>query len=438
MCNVKCDQCDFKADDIASIITHIRIVHRQSLKCGNCDYIGNDYGDLAKHSTESHEDTTLISTMYDHVKDGLVQVEVLRKMLLQVIQGQNEMKQELFVLRNMQMTAPIQKCAKETYKEKSYAEVTSTAASISVSNVSPKVPQPQQTSAQQTTSLMSPQNHQQSHSSSKPFQASVKNQQDRSKILFVGDSISQNINIKSIEKATGKEVVYKRAYSAVYDINENVAKKAAIFPASNFTDVVPDLLNKSDFHSLLLQSGSVDISNLNTKDNPAEYIEYFKQETMMSAKNMFAVAVNALQVKPSLEKVVLMKQIPRYDTAETVPLSLKPALSQLFNSTLMEQWMDCPYKEKLVIGTQNIECYGALNEARYRETMTGKYDGVHLYGSSGRKAYTNSVLNILNNANLVTEDYQYHKACPQASYQASQFQHNIKCNNSKYSNTYQA
>ena len=100
--------------------------------------------------------------------------------------------------------------------------------------------------------------------------------------------------------------------------------------------------------------------------------------------------------------------------------------------------MHCPYKEKLVIGTQNIECYGALNEARYRETMTGKYDGVHLYGSSGRKAYTNSVLNIRNNANLVTEDYQYHKACPQASYQASQFQHNIKCNNSKYSNTYQA
>ena len=115
-----------------------------------------------------------------------------------------------------------------------------------------------------------------------------------------------------------------------------------------------------------------------------------------------------------------MKQIPRYDPAESDPMSLKPALSQLFNNTLTEEWMNCPSKDRIFIGAHNIECTGAIKEARYRETRTGKYDGVHLYGSSGRKVYTNSVLNILQTANLISEDYLYHQTCPQSNYQATQ------------------
>ena len=145
----------------------------------------------------------------------------------------------------------------------------------------------------------------------------------------------------------------KKAYTAVQDTTENVAKKAAFFPKSNFTDVVPDLLKKSKYHSLLIQSGSVDISNLLTKDNATEYIEYFKQEAILSAKNTYAVGVNALHVQPSLEKVVIMKQTPRYDPAESDPLLLKPALSQLFNNTLTEQWIDCPFKDRIMIGAQH-------------------------------------------------------------------------------------
>ena len=84
--------------------------------------------------------------------------------------------------------------------------------------------------------------------------------------------------------------------------------------------------------------------------------------------------------------------------------------------------MNCTDKSRILIGAQNFECTGAIKESRYRETKTGKYDGVHLYGSSGRKAYTNSVINILEAANLISEDYLYHQTCPQAKYQASQKQ----------------
>ena len=46
---------------------------------------------------------------------------------------------------------------------------------------------------------------------------------------------------------------------------------------------------------------------------PEAHIDYFKQETVKSATNLFAAATNAIQEQPTLKKVIIMKQIPRYD-----------------------------------------------------------------------------------------------------------------------------
>ena len=157
----------------------------------------------------------------------------------------------------------------------------------------------------------------------------------------------------------------------------------------------------------------MDITNLDTKQPSSEDIEFFRQETMLSAENIFAAAVNALSLQPSLKKVVIMKHTPRYDPLLSDPLSLKPALSQLFNNSLTELWMSSPLKDRIVIGNHNLECSGAIRESRYREPKTGKMDGIHLVGNSGPKFYTLSVLNILNIAGLTSSEYVFHKSCPQ-------------------------
>ena len=162
-------------------------------------------------------------------------------------------------------------------------------------------------------------------------------------------------------------------------------------------------------------------TNFNTKENPSKYLEYLRQETIISAKNMFSAASNALSVQPSLKKVVIMMQIPRYDPAEVDPLSLKPVLSQLFNTTLTGEWMTCLQRDRIVIGNHNIECTGAIKESRYTESKTGRFDGIHLLGNSGQKAYTRSVLNILKTAQLTSPDYDYHKSCDQYRYQHGQY-----------------
>ena len=147
-------------------------------------------------------------------------------------------------------------------------------------------------------------------------------------------------------------------------------------------------------------------------------MEHFKQEAVISAKNLFQTAANALSGSSTLKKVVIMKQTPRYDPLNVDPLSLKPALSELYNNALTQEWMDCEYKDKIHIVNHNIECNGAIRKARYRETRTGRFDGIHLYDSSGQ-----SVLNILRAACVTTEEYDYHQTCPQYRYQHRQDRH---------------
>ena len=142
-----------------------------------------------------------------------------------------------------------------------------------------------------------------------------------------------------------------------------------------------------------------------------------------------------------------MKQIPRYDTYASNPPGLKPFLSKLFNETLDELLSSNQHKNRIYIGNHNLECSGGVFEARYRNTQAKKFDGIHMYGPSGMKAYTASVLSILSSAQLVKNtppryyDQFVHSRCEQARYQARQVygvrrmqtRPNNKSNNFKYS-----
>ena len=246
-------------------------------------------------------------------------------------------------------------------------------------------------------------------------------QKKENRILFIGDSISSNINIKALEVATRAKITTAKAYSSVHDTVSNDAKMAARFPKSNFTDVTTSELRKGEYSHLVLQAGSVDITNLRTKEASSENIEYFRQQTVISAKNIFQVCENAFVKSPTLQKVVLMKQVPRYDPKEVDPLGLKPALAQLFNNTVTELWMNSKMRSKIAIGDHSsIECLGAIKEARYRETKSGKYDGCHLFGSSGQKTYTLSVLNILRCSGITSSENDFNLSCAQYKYQERQ------------------
>ena len=100
-----------------------------------------------------------------------------------------------------------------------------------------------------------------------------------------------------MKNAVNTNIKQVKAYSSVYD-------KRARFPAKNFMDVTKQEVKKEQFDTLLLQSGSVDITNLDTKSQPQEHTEYLKQEVIISARNIFSVAESALESQPDIEKIM--------------------------------------------------------------------------------------------------------------------------------------
>ena len=79
-----------------------------------------------------------------------------------------------------------------------------------------------------------------------------------------------------------------RAYSSIENNVETEASEKTRFPDKNFDAVINSELKNSETDILIIQAGSVDITNLKTKeDNPKKYGEYFKQQAILSASNLF-------------------------------------------------------------------------------------------------------------------------------------------------------
>ena len=409
-----CELCGLVLANFTLLQKHITSVHSQTHEsCPYCNFQALNKEDMQTHYIEAHEEYVILHTMAKQVNDMSEEFPTFQtiqkqfssfetfmtdilSVLNSLFQGQNAIKQELFVLRNEHHNKTFQKASNETNSQTKYF-------SSSRHSTPPTVSEPRH---QPPPSM---------RRSSSPLPVGPKDA-SKPKTLYVGDSISGNVDIDTLEKATRTKFITAKAYSSTHGTVSNVAKHAPRFPQANFSSVVHEKLQTEEFDNLIIQAGSVDITNLKTNVEPAKNAEYFKQEAVMSAKNLFSVCESAVEGNPNLKKVVLMKQTPRYDPVTVDPCSMKPVLSELFNSTLVECWMSSKVKDKIFIGSHNIDCTGGIREARYRETKTGRFDGIHLLGSSGKKAFTNSVLNIINLAEMMDPGFD-HQHCPQTRHQ---------------------
>ena len=122
---------------------------------------------------------------------------------------------------------------------------------------------------------------------------------------------------------------------------------------------------------------------------PADNVEYFKQEVVVSCTNVFNVAHEALRNKSDLVKVIVMEHASCFDE------HLKPALAKFANTTFNNLWMASPFKSKITIAAHNLQCDEETRVSRYTGDRNIKYDGIHMYGQAGKTAFTRSLLNIL-------------------------------------------
>ena len=173
----------------------------------------------------------------------------------------------------------------------------------------------------------------------------------------------------------------------------------------------------------------VDITNIDTsKLKHSDKTEVFQQKAIASSRNMFHLTRMSLEENSHLSKVIILEHPPRFDKQEADPISLKPDLARLANATLGQMWLNSPLKNRIFIGHHSLESSGnsSAHFERYQNQNSGRYDGVHLYGKTGRRDYTNSVKSILmmafpevNPATTKCGSAQQnsHEKCPQTNYQ---------------------
>ena len=249
------------------------------------------------------------------------------------------------------------------------------------------------------------------------------------KILYIADSVGHTAAMSEVERTQNCRVRTARAYGSVPDTN-------ARWPDCNFTDVARyELENHGREHIdvMILSAPTSDITNLDTSQlRPNDNTDALQQQVILSSQNMMHLAETSLRNNTKLVKVVLMEHHPRFDTTHTDPTSLKPTLARLANFTLNQLWLNSPLKHKIVIGRHSLESsgLGMAHLQRYQDQNTGRYDGVHLYGKTGRSDYTNSLKTIflvaLSELSPSQDNWrglsqsEEHKTCPQAMYQKYQ------------------
>lgn len=398
-----CEWCGLYFSNFGLLEDHVQNYHGENSEhCHFCSEVFATLEELQAHMRQAHEDILILCTMAKTVETVNDKLEELSNQMKILLENNHAMKQEIFILRNNQTIT------KEHVRKKDQEPAKSEIHFVPVQGKNKPSPEKVKKVSPSHPLMKSPQKTQTQNP-----------QRVNSKTLFVGDSISDVADFEALKEATETQIVHVKAYSAVYDTVSNEAKYPARFPHKNFTDVIKAALEKEAFENIIVQSGSVDITNLQTKKDVEKHFDYFHQQAVISATNTFSACENALKMYPSLVKTVIMKQIPRYDRSDLDPLSIKQALSEIFNNTLTDLWLNSPLKHKMFIGNHNLECTGGIRQSRYKNVLTGVYDGIHLHGSSGGKFFTKSALNILKQAGLIKSDYE-HQNCSQAQYQSRQ------------------
>ena len=459
--------CEYKCRLNIALKKHIKHEHEQKLKqCDSCDNKFGSESDLKEHMIQNHEtqskygcnfcnyETNVLTKMFEHKFDVHPDIDSdfkpqseakdSKDFLLNLILEQNmALIEEVTKLKELvkdsfSQVSSVKECL-GNMEEKTKSGLLTLSDKIEryasiAQKASPQVPQPQsyQKTTPPTTSHV---NFSCDYSNSKNMETKTHKTHkikktsrflSKQKVLYIGDSIANNVEFNSLEKATNTRIRTVKAYSSAYT-------DAARFPLKNVNDIAQDTLNDThnddEFTELVLSAPTVDITNLNTANlRPDDNIEVFKQNVVVSCQNIFSVAEQALRNHPNLKKVLILEHPPRFDQHFLDPVGLKPQLAKFANLMYNQLWLSSAYKDKIAIGSHKLDCSENQFDDRYRNTKTNRYDGIHMYGVDGKRAYTKNLVDIFRDLLVKSETAKsenhtsssYHRTCPQTLYQEAQ------------------
>ena len=259
------------------------------------------------------------------------------------------------------------------------------------------------------------------------------------KVVWVGTSISKAVDKKKFEKDLNVDMTVAKAHCI---------KEEGHNEESNFSAIVPEIVQKDGADTIVLQAGSIEITNLDVNkammDTSKDIIEYKKewyQKVENDSKNLFHIAEDAVAMDPSLN-VIIVKRLPRYDKPSTDILGIKSQLSKFANHVYDQLWLKqgSPSRIHVVELDLGSDKYYHLKNIIFGNLNSASYDGIHLVGEGASRHLTYRAVQQISkiitkphqsetlpaprhahrNRNLSEKLRQDHTNCEQARYQRSQ------------------
>ena len=150
------------------------------------------------------------------------------------------------------------------------------------------------------------------------------------KVVWFGTSLSKSLDCQKFERDTDTKVKVVKAFGIKGENNQ-------FYPRLNFTKLVPEVLEDEKPDAIVLQAGSVEISNIivknammDTERDLDSYRSEWATKVEEDSANLFAIAENAVKEYPDL-KVIILKRLPRFDSYTVDPLRVKQKLSKFAN-----------------------------------------------------------------------------------------------------------
>ena len=388
---IKCELCSFKCVYNIQLKKHIKS-HHDTAKCETCvktfinvqelnehklkehvegyfkcDYCQQSFDDESAHKDHMlnrHEEIVVMYTMakqIDVMEEKLVKFEVFQNQVMSLITNvkdtQNEIKQELFLLRNNQQML------KKTNDLK--LEVPKNEEPI-VSNVESPV-------------LID--------NNAAIKLASKQLLKKRKEVVWVGTPISRPMDFNQLERDM-------KADMKVVEIDS--IRNGRRGSRRSLKDGVETALRNHQPDIIVLQAGTEEISCLDvlkaTKDEGKNFDECRKKWVKYveeDSKDIYKIAEDVVKHNGDLE-VVIVERLPRYDTRSEDPLNLKQELSTYANTVYKQEWFrkGSPKNIHIVSIPLNCESYPHLKQLIYGRSYSSSFDGHSLKGSGASRHLT--------------------------------------------------
>ena len=229
-----CEACGLALATFELLEDHIDSIHNQlKVNCKYCDYVAKDQESWHGHLVDNHEEYVILHSMakqVDNLTDdseslGQFKVDVLDT-LKAILENQNQMKQELFLIRNSQSTTSTQPSVNRSEEVAgSPRPPTATRGQSASSSRPPPPPPPTRANSRSQGSTTKDDrcqsNRDKSHSTPQqpppPPRHEKTEDVQKSKTLYVGDSISGNVNFDTLQEDIKGEIIAAKAYSSIYD-----------------------------------------------------------------------------------------------------------------------------------------------------------------------------------------------------------------------------